>query len=167
MKYIYGMQNLTTGALLPSCLKSFPSEPHYCFMSPHMEKFIKTPFFVFNSKYDEWQMVNILQAPCYKNHQNACTDSEQKAVMQYGKDFMTQFDSVESDKGHGGFITSCVCHGCSWDSLTKSEASQETAMDAYLAWINGKTTGAGSFHIDQRGPNGDGTIKLSSCKPFP
>ena len=55
------MQNLTTGALNNECLSYFKNEPHYCFMSPHMQQFIKTPFFVFNSKYDAWQLQNELQ----------------------------------------------------------------------------------------------------------
>jgi hypothetical protein len=32
------------------------------FMSPHMAQFIKTPFFMFNSRFDAWQLANINQA---------------------------------------------------------------------------------------------------------
>ena len=49
MKYIYKMQNLTfgpDGGLTSACQTAFPDSPHYCFMSPHMQQFITTPFYV-------------------------------------------------------------------------------------------------------------------------
>lgn len=52
MKYIYTMQNLTFGAdggLTEACETKHPDEPGLCFMSPHMQDTIKTPFFMFNS----------------------------------------------------------------------------------------------------------------------
>lgn len=45
------MQNMTFGAdggLTTACQKKFPEEPGLCFMSPHMQQFIQTPFFMFN-----------------------------------------------------------------------------------------------------------------------
>lgn len=53
MKYIYGMQNLTfgpDGGLMAACRDKYPDAPWLCFMSPHMEDVIETPFFMFNSK---------------------------------------------------------------------------------------------------------------------
>ena len=69
MKYIYSMQNLTSGsgALNEECLETYYNNPHYCFMSPHMQKFIKTPFFMFNSKYDAWQIGNEIQISSMSN----------------------------------------------------------------------------------------------------
>eukprot|EP01079_Euglenida_sp_SAG-EU17-18_P010453 gene10453-9204_t len=58
MKYVYAMQNLTFGAdggLAAACQAKHPSEPHLCFMSPHMQDVIQPPYFMFNSKYDAWQ----------------------------------------------------------------------------------------------------------------
>lgn len=51
MKIVVADQNVK-GALLPECLKAFPDREHLCFMSPHMARFIQTPFFVFNSRFD-------------------------------------------------------------------------------------------------------------------
>merc|ERR1719329_775971 len=62
MKYIHHMQNLTSGAdggLLPACESAYPEDKHFCFMSPHMQQFVQTPFFMFNSKYDGWQLASI------------------------------------------------------------------------------------------------------------
>ena len=63
MEYIYHMQNLTfgeDGGLTKACEDRHPDEPWLCFMSPHMNDVIQTPFFMFNSKYDQWQISNEL-----------------------------------------------------------------------------------------------------------
>lgn len=82
MKTVYQDQNITA-ALLPKCLEAFRDEPHKCFMSPHMNMFVETPFFMFNSRFDAWQMDNDLQVPCHageSNHQK-CTTAEQAAIV--------------------------------------------------------------------------------------
>lgn len=160
MKYIYNMQNLTFGSdggLTEACQTAYPSTPHYCFMSPHMQKVIKTPFFMFNSKYDAWQLANILQSK-WK------TKDTQDAVVQYGKDFMSQLAPVQSEPKHGAMITSCICHGCPWADLKLQDKS---SYQHYADWYYGKTTGAASIHIDSRGPNGDGALKFKQCSAFP
>ena len=48
---------------------------------------MKTPFFMFNSKYDAWQLGNEFQS-------NWATPAEQKGVLQYGLDFMAQLAPV-------------------------------------------------------------------------
>merc|ERR1712232_1375046 len=68
--------------------KYFPENPHYCFMSPHMQSFIQTPFFMFNSKYDAWQLNHILGESRFD------TEEAQSAVLQYGDDFLQQFEPV-------------------------------------------------------------------------
>ena len=65
MRYIYKMQNLTfgeDGGLTKACQEKHPDEPGLCFMSPHMQDVIKTPFFMFNSKYDAWQLGSEFQS---------------------------------------------------------------------------------------------------------
>lgn len=47
----------TTGGLMQACQAKHASEPWLCFMSPHMNDVIETPFFMLNSKYDAWQLV--------------------------------------------------------------------------------------------------------------
>lgn len=54
MKYVYTMQNQTFGSdggLTAACEAKHPTEPWLCFMSPHMQDSIQSPFFMFNSKY--------------------------------------------------------------------------------------------------------------------
>ena len=51
----------TDGGLTKACEQLHFDEPWLCFMSPHMQAVIETPFFMFNSKYDAWQLSNELQ----------------------------------------------------------------------------------------------------------
>ena len=60
------MQNLTfggDGGLTSACQAKHPAEPWLCFMSPHMQDVIQTPFFMFVSAM--W--------PCDRRHQCCCS----------------------------------------------------------------------------------------------
>ena len=53
MKYVYKMQGMTFspdgktgGGLTKACQAKHPDEPWLCFMSPHMQDVIETPFFM-------------------------------------------------------------------------------------------------------------------------
>eukprot|EP00440_Ansanella_granifera_P019850 gb/GFBE01021564.1/.p1 GENE.gb/GFBE01021564.1/~~gb/GFBE01021564.1/.p1 ORF type:complete len:442 (+),score=98.20 gb/GFBE01021564.1/:1-1326(+) len=165
MKYVYSMQNLTFGAdggLTAACQAKHADQPHLCFMSPHMQDVIETPFFMFNSKYDSWQLGNEFQSKWD-------TKAEQEGVLQYGKDFMAQLAPVytKPETKHGGMITSCICHGCPWDAL---KLDGKSSNEHYADWFYGKTSGAESMHIDTRLPNGHGELSggaFSSCVHFP
>jgi hypothetical protein len=160
MKYIHHMQNLTSGAdggLLKVCEKAYPENKHYCFMSPHMQQFIQTPFFMFNSKYDGWQLASIL-------HTKWDTKEEQDAVIQYGNDFLEQLKPVQTEPQNGAMITSCICHGCPWDQFS---LEGKTSYQHYADWYYGKTSGSAAIHIDSRLPNGDGSFDFQQCKAFP
>ena len=171
MEYIYKMQNLTFGgdaggALSPDCGAAFPFAPSYCFMSPHMQAFIKTPFFMFNSKYDAWQMGNELQT---RWTPTSITEAQHAAVLQYGDDFLSQFGPVGKEGKNGAMITSCICHGCPWSTLTTSAEGDggKTSYEHYADWYYGKTSGEGAVHIDPRLPNGGGALTDPHCTVFP
>ena len=69
------------------CLAAFPETPERCFLAPYMQAYIQTPFFMFNSKYDAWQLREILEVPCFDGfatHSN-CSSTDQAAIRQYGK----------------------------------------------------------------------------------
>jgi len=156
------MQNLTFGSdggLMEACQTKHADEPWLCFMSPHMNDVIETPFFMFNSKYDAWQLANIFQSKW-------TTPAEQAGVLQYGLDFMTALAPVYTGgvTKNGGMITSCICHGCPFPEL---ELEGKNSYEHYADWFYGKTTGADSMHIDPRLPNGNGTLTFSQCAKFP
>jgi hypothetical protein len=168
MKYIYYMQNLTVPALMQTCLDDFPVTPYYCFMSPHMEKYIATPFFMFNSKYDAWQMTNILQVPCLAHpahHKAPCDADEQAAVIKYGQAFMDDFQPVTKQAKNGAMITSCICHGCNWNSIT---LDNKNSYEHYAEWYEG-TAPVSNFHIDPDLPNGGGKMNITAnkCEQYP
>jgi len=152
MKHIYGMQNLTfgqDGGLKAECLAAFPDSPHYCFMSPHMHRFVRTPLFVLSSKHDIWQVDNVL------------VSREPAAVADYGRDFVEDLrPMLEDPRENGAAITSCVCHDCDFHRL---EVDGRTAMQWYADWYHGKLRGAAAFRIDTHGPNGDGELRPPMC----
>jgi len=164
MKYVYSMQNLSFGAdggLMAACGSRHHDEPHLCFMSPHMQDVMQTPFFMFNSKYDAWQLGNEFQAPFGLD----ATDAERDGVLQYGKDFMAQLAPIDGTK-HGAMITSCICHGCPWADL---KLDGKSSFEHYADWYYGKTQGSASIHVDTRLPNGNGTLAggpFKGCTPF-
>ena len=136
-------------------------------MSPHMNKDIKTPFFMFNSRFDAWQMDNDLQVPCHVGEANhtKCSNAEQAAIVQYGADFIDALQPVvDSAPKNGAFITSCICHSCNWTGLA---LEGETSYAHYLNWFEGKTVP--SIHVDDRPPNGAGVLDGGDyyCLPFP
>lgn len=131
-----------------------------------MNKFIKTPFFMFNSRFDAWQMDNDLQVPCHVGEENhtKCSSVEQAAIVQYGADFIDALQPViDSAPQNGAFITSCICHSCNWTDLT---LDGETSYTHYLNWFEGRMTGT-SIHVDNRPPNGGGVLNGGDCFPFP
>jgi hypothetical protein len=111
MQYVYSMQNMSfgeDGGLTEACQIKHPTEPHLCFMSPHMADVIETPLFMFNSQYDAWQLGNEFQATFGVNQ-----TQQQEGVIQYGADFITQLMAAgigANGSKHGGVITSCICH---------------------------------------------------------
>lgn len=135
----------------------------------------QTPFFLFNSKFDAWQMDNDLQVPCKvgeAKHKH-CNAAEQAAIVQYGADFIKALQPVvASAPKNGAFITSCICHGCSWNTLTTGATGDATTSWGYYAqWLEAHRSGAAaaakSIHVDARAPNGDGELKDPKCMQFP
>ena len=161
MAYAYTMQNLSfgpDGGLVKACAVAFPASPAKCFMSPHMFPYIKTPLFVFNSRFDAWQLANVLQLRSWT------TTDEQTAVVNYGASFLEQFAPLQAIKRNGAFISTCICHACNWSTLM---LQGKTAFEHYAAWYQGDTVGAASMHVDTRMPNGNGTITDKLCSKFP
>ena len=54
------------------------------------------------ARYDAWQLSQELETSWEGN------TTEQAAVLQYGKDFLTQFAPVQAEPKNGAMITSCT-----------------------------------------------------------
>ena len=166
MEYLYRMQNLTfgpDGGVMRACAAAYPAgQQHLCAMSPHMATFVQTPYFVFNSRFDAWQLSNVLQVGSWTGN-----STKQGALVQYGADFLTQFEAavvVPTAPRNGAFISTCICHACPWQTL---QLGNKTAFQHYAAWYEGRTAGGGaSVHLDTRQPNGGGAITDSLCAAF-
>eukprot|EP00035_Acanthoeca_spectabilis_P032346 m.18374 g.18374 ORF g.18374 m.18374 type:complete len:573 (+) comp5309_c0_seq2:589-2307(+) len=160
MEYVYAMQNMSfgsDGALAAACEAAHPETPGLCFMSPHMASTITTPFFMFNSRFDAWQLSNINQA-------GWATPAEKAAVIQYGSDFLEQWSAVVRPP-NGAMITTCICHACNW---TDYVLAGKSSFGHYADWTFRTTTGNASLHVDFRAPNGGGTMDgpFAHCAPF-
>jgi hypothetical protein len=198
MKYVYGMQNMTFGAeggLMKACQEKHSTEPWLCFMSPHMQDVIETPFFMYAAAFPPRcrPIVHVAadlagrcsswagRCRCRFNSKydawqlgnefqsNWVTKEEQAGVLQYGKDFMEQLAPVYTppESKNGGMITSCICHGCPWSDL---KLAGKSSYQHYADWFYSKTKGAESMHIDPSLPNGNGTLQggaFKGCKAFP
>ena len=159
MKYAVNMQNMSFAAD-GGLTRCNADEAFQCFMSPHMQSAIETPFFMFNSRFDEWQLLNELQTGATRQHM-AANKEIASGILQYGRDFLSQQAAVGgAGSKNGGFITTCICHGCPWADLV---LDNRTATQHYADWFHGKATGAAAMHRDVRGPNGDGTIVNKRC----
>ena len=171
MERVVSDQNVSS-VLLPDCLAAFPREPHLCFMSPHMVQFIASALFIFNSRFDAWQMQNDLQAPCINGDMNhpVCNATEQAAMVRYGDDFLAALQPVvDSAPKNGAFITSCICHSCSWATLKLDGASSYTH---YSRWYFGGGGGGGGGEGSGgegsgggAGGNGKGNTSMSGLRP--
>ena len=87
MLYIAQMQNLTFGAdggLSSACKALHPSDPLLCFMAPYVAPTVQTPTFMWNSRFDQFQLGAILQLS------NFTTAQQQKAVVEFGESFLSQ-----------------------------------------------------------------------------
>ena len=133
---------------------------------------------MFNSRFDAWQIDNDLQVPCSAGHADhqMCNATEQAAIVQYGSDFLDALKPViDSAPKNGAFITSCVCHGCPWPTVTTgSPGDTKTSWGHYADWYSQRLAGAmGSaptlsqtIHIDGRAPNGGGDLTDPLCVPL-
>ena len=87
MLYIAKMQNMTfgeDGGLSSACETLHPSDPLLCFMAPYVAPTVQTPTFMWNSRFDQFQLGAILQLS------NFTTAQQKKAVVEFGESFLSQ-----------------------------------------------------------------------------
>jgi len=160
MEYIVRMQN-ATAALKPACKMRHPTQPGLCFLAPRMAAYVTTPLFVFNSKFDQFQLGAILQVPP-ANWSGESPGGGREAVIKFGASFLRELAPVLKPQ-NGAFITTCICHGCSWYALT---LENKTALEHYVDWSQGRTTGKDAKHLDPS-LSPDGVGNAFKCSPWP
>jgi len=127
MRWVFMQQNCTSG-VNQDCIgaHSAGGDTYLCFFAEHTTPYIKTPIFPLQSRYDSWQVGNILGT-------NA-TDP----VNTYGTLFAQRFQAVEKNPDNGYFFDSCYHHCGEWDSI---RISNVLSGDALLGWYNKTNTG--------------------------
>ena len=64
VKYGVGMFN-STPALSSSCKSAHPGDEWRCWMAPYVAPFVRSPVFVVQSRFDEFQLACLLGLPCF------------------------------------------------------------------------------------------------------
>lgn len=154
-------------ALSPDCLAEYHDSPWLCMVVQHAGRFIETPLFVMNSMYDAWQLNMILglnRSSIYNNQDG--TGSLLPVVLDYGKDFMKEFNSfweegIKNERYHGAFIQSCICHAHCYGAVQHFQGS---IMRKNLGhWYHHSGEGAEpAIFVEQDEPNYECACQISA-----
>ena len=68
---------------------------------------MQTPLFVMNAAYDVYQLPNVMKLPCFPPN---CSTAQILEMNQWRTDFITTIKVVQSVKGSGLFVDSCLVH---------------------------------------------------------
>jgi O-palmitoleoyl-L-serine hydrolase len=106
-KHTFEMQN-ASGAMSPACLADHSSEPWQCFLAPTATPYVSSPLFVWQSKFDHFQLSAFVDLECmleqaYNPPWTAnvtCSPHDSAAVQAYGELFMAQV-RVEKRRASG------------------------------------------------------------------
>ena len=63
MTAMMGISAGPTGALAPACVDAHQHAPHLCLLPPVLQEFVRTPFFLLQTTFDQWQLANVLGLP--------------------------------------------------------------------------------------------------------
>ena len=100
--------------------------------APHAAKFVATPWFALQSRFDTWQLGNVAMLPCAGNV-SKCTHAEWLDVVAYGPIFMEQFKPYQTPTSkNGAFLDACLIHG---STSTPIDGLQN--YEAFQAWLAG------------------------------
>jgi hypothetical protein len=145
---LFALQN-TSGALSPQCkAEQGPGREWRCFMAAVAEPYVAAPLFVWQSKFDHFQLNEFLGADCaVQQAYNPpwlpapnCSAANSAAIGAYGASFMQQLAPLLAAPGphRGLYLTSCVLHGMDYNLLSLGEdAAGESGITpsvAFNAW---------------------------------
>ncbi|KAJ9445960.1 Pectin acetylesterase 9 [Diplonema papillatum] len=165
MQYVYLMQNASS-SLSQECQNDLGWK---CIMAPHAVKYIKTPMFISQSRFDQWQLDNELFLPCLEGQSygppykpGVCNATENDSIQNWGKYLMDQLNYTQLPSSWGGWVDACIIHGVSTGSI-----DGKTNAQAFDAWL----TGNGTSHWSVFKCNGSeiaGPCNTApDCAPFP
>jgi hypothetical protein len=76
------------------------------------------------------------------------TPAEHAAVLQYGEDFLAQFEPVTTKGVNGAMITSCICHGCPWATLELEGKTSSVPSRLVVGGVNPTIAQSFKFTIE-------------------
>ena len=127
-----------TPALSPACKAAHPAEQWRCFMAPYAASHVVQPLFVVQSRFDEFQLMDLLGLPCFRGQSFEppfkpanCTTKERGAIVGFGADLVAQMQPLLRAKPDTGtWLVSCIQHDvvCDLDNTT-----EETAFTSWLS----------------------------------
>ena len=94
------------------CLAANKGSEWKCLMAQYIAPHVETPMFVMNSNYDEWQMMNILQAQCIPTPGHPCNAAQNQSLLAFRDHFVSTVAStvVAGKPANGVFIDNCYVH---------------------------------------------------------
>jgi len=130
----YNMVSLqnSTGALSPECKAAQGAgEEWRCFMASVVTPFVKAPLFIWQSKFDHFQLSAFLCVDCsygqvYNppwNPAPVCSVNNTRDIKAYGAYFMQQIKPLIATPGphRAVYLTSCILHGMDYNFLAVNE----------------------------------------------
>ncbi|KAL2635980.1 hypothetical protein R1flu_007459 [Riccia fluitans] len=93
--------------------------PAHCFFPTYLLLLIKTPFFVLNPGYDNWQFFHVLVPDTAdpagewkdcKKDLSRCTENQTTIVQGFRTELLRQLESLVKNPKDGAFINSCYAH---------------------------------------------------------
>jgi hypothetical protein len=170
MSEMMGISAGPRGALSSACVSAHQDAPHACLLPPVLYEHVRTPVFILQTTFDQWQIANVVGLPwsnCVVSNQRAeCNKSEsaeqERYVIDFGsklRDSLDRFASASTRRGNGGFVSSCICHyHCPYGNLTLPEGGA-TGVALFEAWLRGDDGSTGRVVMDRSTrPNGDGEL---------
>lgn len=180
------MQNVSGGPSSPTrerCLAATPAgDAWQCwFSAPAIYPFLRTPTFILNSAWDEWQTSNVLApdtntqphvttyapfVPCIAAPHTGCNATQFEQWFGYGDQWHTALATARaavSDPAvaarSGGFVTSCAIHTTAISGFShRIKIAGVSMYEALGAWLDGGAppTAGGHWTMDVPWP-GDTT----------
>lgn len=117
----------STGGVNQNCIAAYDLEDQWhCIMAQYTYPHIQTPIFILNSKYDSWQLDNVLDLTCvpWDGTPAQCSPEDVLDFLNFGNATQTTIMSTFNGKKDGMWVCSCVQHCQCLDN------------GSVLAWVN-------------------------------
>mmetsp|Transcript_45016 Transcript_45016/g.97490 ORF Transcript_45016/g.97490 Transcript_45016/m.97490 type:complete len:408 (+) Transcript_45016:206-1429(+) len=136
LKWIHDKMN-TGPSLLPICLGAYATEPWRCMLTEHMAPYVQTPLFVYQSRFDAWQVRYNLQS------------GDLNRINEFGSNVTTRVatnlllplqstDGTEVPRMNAAFLSSCSDQCLQTDTHRVDPLIDQTSLRAaFEGWFNG------------------------------